>query len=74
VDFLIDPKTINTNFKIVDLLVRAIFIKKYNANRAVKIFSNLIRNVVINPNEGASFIIIIIKPNKIYKLFNSRFI
>jgi len=44
----------------VDLLVYIILIKKYSASRAIRVFSNLIRNMVIGPNKGTSFIIVII--------------
>ena len=73
-DLVIDPKTIGIDFKIVDLLVYTILIKKYSASRAVKVFGDLIRNIVIGPNKGASFIIVIIGPGKTYRLFSSPFI
>jgi hypothetical protein len=71
VDLVIDPETISIDFKIVDLLVYAILIKKHSASRAVRVFSNLIRNIVIGLNKGASFIIVIIGPSKTYRLFSS---
>ena len=70
-DLVIDPKTISIDFKIVDSLVRVILIKKYSASRAIRVFSNLIRNVVIGPNKGAGFVIIIIGPGETYRLFSS---
>ena len=73
-DLIIDPKIISIDFKMVDLLVYAILIKKHSASRAIRIFSNLIRNIVIGLNKGASFIIIIIiiiGPSKTYRLFSS---
>ena len=70
-DLVIDPKTISIDFKIVDLLVYVILIKKHSANRAVRVFSNLIRNMVIGPDKGTSFIIIIIGPGKTYRLFSN---
>ena len=73
-DLVIDPKTIGTDFKIVDLSVRVILIKKYSAGGAVRVFGNLIRNVVIGLNKGTSFIIVIIGPSKTCRLFNSPFI
>jgi hypothetical protein len=42
------------------LLVYIILIKKYSASRAVRVFSNLIRNIVIGLNKGTSFVIVII--------------
>ena len=59
-DLVINPKTIGTDFKIIDLLVYIILIKKYSASRAIRVFSNLIRNIVIGLNKGTSFVIIII--------------
>ena len=44
----------------VDSSVRAILIKKYSAGGAVRVFSNLIRNVVIGLNKGTSFVIVVI--------------
>jgi len=44
----------------VDSSVYIILIKKYSASRAVRVFSNLIRNIVIGPNKGTSFVIVII--------------
>ena len=70
-DLIIDPKTINIDFKIVDSLVHIILVKKYSASRAVKVFSNLIRNVVIGLNKGVNFVIVIIGPSKTCRLFNS---
>ena len=70
-DLVIDPKTIGTDFKIVDSLVYIILIKKHSASRAIRVFSNLIRNIVIGPNKGTSFIIVIIGPSKTYRLFSS---
>ena len=55
----------------MDLLVYAILIEKYSAYRAIRVFSNLIRNIVTGPNKGASFIIVIIGPSKTYRLFSS---
>ena len=55
----------------VDLLVYIILIKKYSASRAIRVFSNLIRNIVIGLNKGTSFIIVIIGPSKTYRLFSS---
>ena len=55
----------------VDLLVYIILIKKYSASRAVRVFNNLIRNIVIGLNKGASFVIIIIGPSKTCRLFSS---
>jgi hypothetical protein len=71
VDLIIDPKTISIDFKIVDLLVYTILIKKYSTSRAVRVFNNLIKNIVIGLNKNTSFIIIIIGPSKTCKLFNS---
>lgn len=73
-DLVIDCKMINTDFKIVDLLVYTILVKKHSASRAVKVFSDLIKKVVIGPNEGAGFIIVIIGPSKTCRLFGSPFI
>ena len=55
----------------VDSLVCVILIKKYSASGAIRVFSNLIRNVVIGLSKGASFVIIIIGPSKTYRLFSS---
>jgi hypothetical protein len=55
----------------VDLLVYIILVKKYSAGRAVRVFSNPIRNVVIGPNKGAGFVIVIIGPGKTCRLFSS---
>ena len=73
-DLIIDPKTISIDFKIVDLLVYTIFVKKHNASGAVKVFNDLIKNIVTGPNKSTSFIIIIIGPSKTYRLFNNPFI
>ena len=70
-DLIIDPKIINIDFKIIDLLVCAIFVKKHSTNETIKVFSNPIKNIVISLNKGANFVIIIIKPNKTYRLFGS---
>ena len=70
-DLIINPKTIGIDFKIMDLLVRVILIKKYSAGGAVRVFSNLIRNVVIGLNKDTSFVIVIIGPSKTYRLFSS---
>ena len=70
-DLVIDPKTIGIDFKIVDLLVRAILIKKHSASRAIRVFSNPIRNVVIGLDKGTSFVIVIIGPGKTCRLFSS---
>ena len=59
-DLVIDPETIGIDFKIVDSSVRAILIKKHSAGRAIRVFSNPIRNVVIGLNKGTSFVIVII--------------
>ena len=55
----------------MDLLVRVILIKKHSASKAIKVFSNLIRNVVIGLNKGTNFVIVIIGPSKTYRLFSS---
>ena len=70
-DLIIDPKTIGIDFKMVDLMVCIILVKKYNANGAVRVFSNLIRNVVIGPDKGTGFVIVIIGPSKTCRLFSS---
>ena len=70
-DLVIDPKTIGIDFKIVDLSVRVILVKKHSASRAIRVFGNLIRNVIIGPDKGASFVIIIIGPSKTCRLFSS---
>ena len=59
-DLIINPKTINTDFEIVDLLVYIILIKKYSASRAVRVFNNPIKNMIIGLNKGTNFVIIII--------------
>ena len=59
-DLIIDPKTIGTDFKMVDLLVCAILVKKHSAGGAVRVFGSPIRNVVTGPNKSAGFIIIIV--------------
>ena len=55
----------------VDLLVYIILIKKHSASRAIRVFSNLIRNIVIGLSKDTSFIIVIIGPSKTYRLFSS---
>ena len=51
---------ISTDFEIVDLSVCTILVKKYSASRAVRVFNNLIRNMVTGLNKGTGFVIIII--------------
>ena len=70
-DLVIDPKTIGIDFKMVDLSVRAILIKKHSAGGAVRVFSNPIRNVVTGPDKGTGFIIVIIGPSETCRLFSS---
>ena len=65
---------IGTDFKIVDLLICIIFVKKHSASKVVRVFSNLIRNMVIGPNKGTGFVIVIIGPSEIYRLFSSLII
>ena len=70
-NLVIDPKTIGIDFKIVDLLVHAILIKKYSTSGAIRVFSNLIRNIVISLNKSTGFIIVIIGPSETCRLFSS---
>ena len=67
-DLIINPKIIGTNFKIIDLLVYIIFIKKHSTGKVVKVFSNLIRNMVISLNKSTGFVIIIVGSIKKYIL------
>ena len=53
------------------MLVCVILIKKYSASRAVRVFSDPIRNIVIGLNKGTSFVIVIIGPSETYRLFSS---
>ena len=55
----------------VDLSVYTILVKKYNTSRAVKVFGNLIRNIIIGLNKSTSFVIIIVGPSKTCRLFSS---
>ena len=70
-DLVINPKTISIDFKMVDLSIYAILIKKYSVGEAIKVFSNLIKNMVIGLNKGTGFIIVIIGPSKICRLFSN---
>ena len=53
-------ETTRSNFKVVDLLVCAILIRKHSAGGAVRVFSKEIRNIVIGLKE-TRFIIIAIR-------------
>ena len=44
----------------VDLLICVILIKKHSVNRTVRVFGNLIRNIIIGLNKGTGFVIVII--------------
>ena len=55
----------------MDLLIRAILVKIYGSRGAVRVFSNIIRNIVIGPKEPTSFIILVIRSSKGYRLFSS---
>jgi hypothetical protein len=71
VDLIIDPKTINIDFKIVDLSIYIIFVKKYSTSKAIRVFNNLIRNIVIGLNKGTNFVIIIIESIEEYMLLKN---
>ncbi|OCK88825.1 uncharacterized protein K441DRAFT_586700, partial [Cenococcum geophilum 1.58] len=49
----------------------AILVKIYSKGGAVRVFSDIIRNIVTGPKEPTSFIILIIRPSKSCRLFSS---
>ena len=55
----------------MDLLVRAILVKIHSGGGAIRVFGDIIRNVVISPKEPAGFVILVIRPSKSCRLFSS---
>jgi hypothetical protein len=58
----------------VDPSVQTILVKIHSRGGALRVFSNIIRNIVIGPKEPAGFIILIIRPGESCRLFNSPII
>ena len=64
-------KITGTSLESVDPLIYTILVKIHSSGGAVRVFGNIIRNVVIGPKEPAGFIIFIIRPSKNCRLFGS---
>ena len=46
-------------------------VKIHGGGGAVRVFGNIIRNIVIGPKEPAGFVILIVRPSKSCRLFGS---
>jgi hypothetical protein len=67
----IGPETAGTSLESVDPSVRAILVKIHGGGGAVRVFGDIIRNVVTGPKEPAGFVILVVRPGESCRLFGS---